>query len=338
MLANVLVTIADRSLELADLRIMGGAGSNPIAQLARKEANRGSAGLAKLFALLNRMLPTWSIFTQDLRVSFKHWTVLVWLAGSIVMAVYWNLHPSIWSSSSTSLSMKPLSVAVDTVMPAAPSASSWEKSHSGREYLAEWSKYQIILIGTLIVLLGSSAISAEMNSLDESILCRGISRWQFLLAKATARSVCVLIVFSVLFGLLALGSYARWRADYTLLGVRQLWWQTGLVLAVMAWTSTCIGSHFRNPLHAFIVAWLILVGSTFAATYFSITTFSIDKFVGQFYNDLDPQIAPVLADTPDAVPAQENLSVAVSLHGFCLPARAVICRPSCSAWRASQVW
>ena len=61
--------------------------------------------------------------------------------------------------------------------------------------LRELLKFYIVIWVSFIIVLTAGTISAELGVVADSVLCRGISRWQYFLGKWTARLVAVLGVY-----------------------------------------------------------------------------------------------------------------------------------------------
>src|SRR6516165_1171592 len=137
---------------------------------------------------INRWLPYLAVFQSDIRQTQRSWVYRIWVLGSVLSAVGYMLYK----------------VGV--------------YQEAGRVLLASNVISQLLLwivLGSvaLIVVLTASCISGERDTVADSVLSRGISRYQYFLAKWHARLVTVIGTFACL-GLVALaGSFALLHED-----------------------------------------------------------------------------------------------------------------------------
>src|SRR5580658_10193278 len=105
---------------------------------------------------INRLLPYWAVLTADIRQTLRSWIYQAWMFLTLAAAAGSLLY---------SLGAKQEG---GFVMPA----------HNMISEVLRW-----ILLGsvTLIIVLASGAICSERGTLADSVLCRGISRYQYFL-------------------------------------------------------------------------------------------------------------------------------------------------------------
>jgi len=116
----------------------------------------------------------------------------------------------------------------------------------------------------LIIALTGGSISSERGTMADSVLSRGISRYQYFLGKWHARLAVVLgtFFFTGLFALL--GSYFFLHEDLSLGGslVALI-----TIIALLATVTTCgvtVSAIANSTLFGMAVLWMLLYGSAFA--------------------------------------------------------------------------
>lgn len=123
-----------------------------------------------------RLLPYLAVLQTDLRQTPRNWVWRTWVFASLAAAALYLTHRfAIYREVK-------IVETVDKVI----------------ANLLHWSGLGTV---TLIVAFTSGAIATERGTLADSILCRGISRYQYFLAKLHARLISVLTTFFVLTGL-----------------------------------------------------------------------------------------------------------------------------------------
>jgi ABC-type transport system involved in multi-copper enzyme maturation permease subunit len=132
---------------------------------------------------------------------------------------------------------------------------------------------------TLIVVLTAGAISSERGTMADSVLSRGISRYQYFLGKWHARLVAVVGTFLAL-GLVTLaGSFVFLHED--------LQWDGSLVAlltvtALLVPVVTCgvtFSAIFSSTVLGIAVSWVVLYGTGFALSYLLPAQQTPDRFL-----------------------------------------------------------
>jgi hypothetical protein len=111
----------------------------------------------------------------------------------------------------------------------------------------------LVWIG-LAMALGASAISSEFASIGESVMCWGVSRWQYFLGKIAARSTAAMTLVVLLtlpmllvFNAKATGDLSFWPSIVTTLVCAAV---VGCVVAA----GVSVGTWFRSSMRAVAVA------------------------------------------------------------------------------------
>jgi ABC-2 type transport system permease protein len=120
-----------------------------------------------------RLLPYFAVLQTDLRQTPGNWVWRTWVFASLAAAAFYLTHRfAIYREVK-------IVETVDKVI----------------ANLLHWTALGTV---TLVVAFTSGAIATERGSLADSVLCRGISRYQYFLAKLHARLFAVLGTFLVL--------------------------------------------------------------------------------------------------------------------------------------------
>ncbi len=113
----------------------------------------------------------------------------------------------------------------------------------------------------LVALISVSAVSSERATVADAVLCRGISRHQYFLAKWHARSVVVLVAFAILSAIVLTGYHYLLDPDVSLTGgIAATLIALAALAAVIAWGVT-IGALANGTVIAITVFWMILYGT-----------------------------------------------------------------------------
>jgi ABC-2 type transport system permease protein len=188
-----------------------------------------------------RWLPYRAVLQTDLRQTLNSWVYRLWVVVSILTAVGYLLyrfgvHREAGIIQSASLHTSDL--------------------------------LRGIVLGSmaLIVVLTVSSIAAEKGTLADSVLSRGISRYQYFLAKWHARTVVVVLTFFILATVILLGSNLLLAEDMTFSGsVVALTTVAVVLVAVVAW-GVAIGALANSTIIGITLLWIVLYGSGFLLT------------------------------------------------------------------------
>src|SRR3984893_17080233 len=142
---------------------------------------------------VNRLLPYWAVFQADFKQTVHSWLFRLWVLLSLGLALGYLLYR----------------------YGAKQVGGFTEQASDLMSQLINW-----IALGsvTLIIVLTAGSISSERGTAADSVLSRGISRFQYFLGKWHARLVAVLGTF-LLMGMLALrGGFFLLHEDLSLSG------------------------------------------------------------------------------------------------------------------------
>src|SRR6266478_3797997 len=131
---------------------------------------------------VNRFLPYWAVFQSDFQHTINSWIYRVWVLLSLFAAVGCLLYR--FGAYREAGMVQPAS-----------------------ELMSDLLRWTVLGSVTLIIILTAGCISAERGTMADSVLCRGISRYQYFLGKWHARVFTVLGTFFALATVVLIGSF-----------------------------------------------------------------------------------------------------------------------------------
>ena len=215
-----------------------------------------------------RWLPYWAVLRTDVRQTLRSWVYRLWVVVTLLAAGGFLLYRF------------GVHREAGLTQPAAVHTSDLLRA---------------VALGSLalIVILCVSSISSERGTLADSVLSRGISRYQYFLAKWHARTIVVVITFAAMASVM-LGAFHFLLTDDLSLG--------GCVAAVVT----------ISALLAAVVAMGVAVGSVSNSTVVGITALWIALYGAGILMTLLPSTYPTpekaLSRLPHVLQGQYNLS------------------------------
>jgi ABC-2 type transport system permease protein len=117
---------------------------------------------------------------------------------------------------------------------------------------------------TLIIMLTVGSISAERGSMADSVLSRGISRYQYFLGKLHARLLTVLVTYFLLGAAALAGSFFLLHGDLSWEGSLVALATVAGLLAAVVTCGVTVSALFNNTLLGSAVLWVLIYGTGFA--------------------------------------------------------------------------
>lgn len=190
----------------------------------------------------NRFLPYWAVLQTDLGQTLRSWVYRLWLIMMALAAVGYVLYKL---GAANAGEYQSVAVQTDDLLRA-------------------------LAIGSLslISLLAVSSISSERGTIADSILSRGISRYQYFLAKWHARVVVVLATFVSVSAAVLVAYSVLFTASTTGSGVNLTLWGGVAAVAMLA------------AVLMVVVSWGVAIGAVSNGTVIGITVFWIVIFGG----------------------------------------------------------
>jgi len=142
---------------------------------------------------INRWLPYWAVFQADVRQTMQSWLYRTWVIMSVLAAVGYLLY----------------------LLGAFRIAG---VQQSDVRYISDLLKWTVIGSVTLIIIMTVGSISSERGTMADSVLSRGISRYQYFLGKWHARLAAILGTFFVMSALWLVASFFLLHQELKLSG------------------------------------------------------------------------------------------------------------------------
>lgn len=191
---------------------------------------------------INRFLPYWAVFQADLKATFNSWLYRGWVVLSIAVVVGSLLYRFGAKQVSGMIQSAP-----DTI-----------------GSLLHWVIFGSV---TLIIALTAGAICSERGSVADSILSRGISRYQYFLGKWHARLALVLFTYFVQSLLAIVGAYYMLHSEsLTIHGSLAAMLVVASMLVFVITYAVSVSAMSSNTLVSIAVVWATLYGGGFLLT------------------------------------------------------------------------
>jgi hypothetical protein len=187
---------------------------------------------------INRWLPYWAVFQADVRITLRSWVYRSWVLISLLAAVGYLVYR--------------LGMHRDAGMPQAAS-----------KFISELLRWTVFGSVTLIIVLSAGSISGERANVADSVLCRGISRYQYFMGKWHARLVAVLGTFLMLGALALAGSYFLLEQDLSFAGSVVALLTVSCLLAVVTTCGVAISAVTTSTVMGISILWMVLYGAGF---------------------------------------------------------------------------
>ncbi|MBI2805418.1 MAG: ABC transporter permease [Planctomycetes bacterium] len=191
---------------------------------------------------INRFLPYWAVLQSDLKATFNSWLYRGWVVLSFGVAVGYLLYRFGATRVSGMIQNAPETIGD----------------------LLHWVVYGSV---TLIIALTSGAICAERGTVADSVLSRGISRYQYFLGKWHSRLALMLGTYFLLAGLALGGGYYMLHSDaLTLDGCAVAMLIVASMLVFVITFGVTVSAMSSNAMVSIAVVWITLYGGGFLLT------------------------------------------------------------------------
>lgn len=203
---------------------------------------------------IKRWLPYWAVLQVDLRQTLGNWVYRGWVLASILAVVGCLLYK--------------FGVIREAGM-----------LQSASELTSNLLRWTVIASATLIVVLTAGAISGERGTMADSVLSRGISRYQYFLGKWHARLAIVVGTFLSLGLLTLVGSlfflHEDLKWDGSLLAIATV----AVLLIPVVTCSVTFSAIFSNTVLGIAVSWVVLYGTAITLMFLRPTQLTPDRFL-----------------------------------------------------------
>jgi ABC-type transport system involved in multi-copper enzyme maturation permease subunit len=185
---------------------------------------------------INRWLPYWAVFQADVRQTMQNWVYRTWVLVSVLVTVGYSLYRYGAEHEAGIL-------------------------QSASHFVSELLRWTVLGSVTLIIVLTTGSISSERGSMADSVLSRGISRYQYFLGKWHARLVTVLATFFVLGTSALLSSHFLLHEDLSLTGSVAALLIVAALLAVVSSCGVTVSAMTNSTVVGIAALWVAVYGS-----------------------------------------------------------------------------
>lgn len=189
---------------------------------------------------INRLLPYWAVLQTDLRSTLRSWVYRLWVLLMAVSAGGYLLYE--FGARNEAGLFRTGSVQVKDV-------------------------FRSVALGSLalVAVMAVGSISSERATVADSVLSRGISRYQYFLAKWHSRTVSVVCTFCLFAGIIVVAHWLLFgrthdESDVTFRGALIAALAIGAGLAVLVALGVSIGALSNGTVTGITVFWLLLYG------------------------------------------------------------------------------
>src|ERR1700676_5149112 len=166
---------------------------------------------------INRWLPYWAVFQYDIHQTLRSWVYRIWVLAVLLATVGFLLYR----------------------FGLTQEAAGVQQASKLFSYLLQGT---VLGSGAFVVVLTGSCISAERGTLADSVLSRGISRYQYFLGKWHARLATVLGAYLILSLLALVGSLVLVHEDVTVDGTLAALLTVGALLAAVVTAGVAVSA------------------------------------------------------------------------------------------------
>jgi ABC-type transport system involved in multi-copper enzyme maturation permease subunit len=204
----------------------------------------------------NRLLPYWAVFQADVHQTLRSWVYRTWVLVSVLAAVgYLLYHVGIYQKAGI-------------IQPAST-------------LISELLRWTVLGSVTLIIALTAGSISSERGTMADSVLSRGISRYQYFIGKWHARLATILGTYFVM-GLFALaGGFFLLHEDLKWTGSLMALATVAALLAAVVSCGVTVSAMVNSTVLGIAILWFALYGSGFALSLLPARIPSPDRLLAQ---------------------------------------------------------
>jgi hypothetical protein len=190
---------------------------------------------------INRLLPYWAVVQADIRQTMRGWVYRFWVLSTVLGTVGYLLYR--YGVDREAGIVQPASV-----------------------FISDLLRWSVVGSVAMIIALTGGSISGERGIMADSVLSRGISRYQYFLGKWHARLVIVAGTFLSM-GLAAFaGSFFLLHEDMHLLGCVVALATVVVLLGVVTTCGVTVSAIANSTVLGIAVLWMVLYGIGFAVS------------------------------------------------------------------------
>jgi hypothetical protein len=188
---------------------------------------------------INRWLPYWAVFQNDMHQTLRNWVYRTWVLVSVLAGGGYLLYR----------------VGVDHEAGIVQTASA---------LISDLLRWTVLGSVTLIIILTVGSIASERGTMADSVLSRGISRYQYFLGKLQARLVVILGTYFVMGGVALAASHFLLHEDLSWPGSLVALATVAALLALVITCGVTVSAMVNSSVLGIAVLWVLVYGSGFA--------------------------------------------------------------------------
>jgi ABC-type transport system involved in multi-copper enzyme maturation permease subunit len=198
---------------------------------------------------INRWLPYWAVLQADVRQTLQSWVWRTWVLVSVLVTVGYSLYRYGAEHEAGIL-------------------------QSASDFVTDLLRWTVLGSVTLIIVLTGGSISPERGSMADSVLSRGISRYQYFLGKWHARLLTVLLTFFVLGGAALVSSYFLLHEELSLVGSVAALLMVAALLAAVSSCGVAVSAVTNSTVVGIAALWVAVYGAGIVLSFLARRTVS----------------------------------------------------------------
>jgi ABC-2 type transport system permease protein len=187
---------------------------------------------------INRWLPYWAVLQADVHQTLRSWVYRTWVLVSVASAAGFVIyHAGVSREAGIVLNASKL--------------------------ISDLLRWTMLGSVTLVIVLTASCISSERGTMADSVLSRGISRYQYFFGKWHARLFSVLTTFLILGSTTLLSSYLLLADDLSVAGCLAALLTVAALLTAVVSCGVAVSALVNSSVLGISIIWLAIYGSGF---------------------------------------------------------------------------
>jgi ABC-2 type transport system permease protein len=226
----------------------------------------------------NRWLPYWAVLQMDMRQTARSWPFRLWVVAALTLAGGYLMHR--WAIHQQAGIIQSAAVLMNEVV-----------------------RFGLLAGTTIVIVLTAGAISSERGTMADSVLSRGISRYQYFMGKLHARLALILGTFFLLSVMVLAASCILLQFDLSILGSFVALVVAAAILGIVVSAGVTISSLCNSTVLGIALLWMGVYGAGVAMWFLE---------AGEFNPQRLHRMLPAL------LAGQFDLLVQIRLIGWCL--------------------
>jgi hypothetical protein len=228
------------------------------------------------------LLPLWGVILDDLKQGLRHWALVWWVALSLALAAVWFIETPTTTTREVIAAGDAAGFGSRSTVTSGSALDEQGEPLGGplaSTLAAKVLRLHLVVWMSLMIVFAGSTMASEADSVASSVLCRGVSRWQYYLGKVIGRVGLTVGAFLILTIPIFLISLLKCHNDLSLEGTVRALTRGSLLVAGVAALSVAGSSWFRHPLLSVAVAWMVVYGAAIVVSLLRIEPLSPIRFI-----------------------------------------------------------